>query len=290
MTARKAYQVDYLYLDILTEFANLFYGCLDEAYLKWLSELYKMTRIMAISKIDRHLMTLGFSKEESAVYIALLGMGSGSISDLAKRTSLHRSKTGETLEKLQVLGIVSSVLKGKRTLFLPEHPEGLRNIITRQSASLEELLPQLTERFVNCAPRPVVRLFSGKVGITEVYQDLLRSLKKGEVFFRYESPEDYKAQDQYLPRAYFTRVCESREIEKYVITNDITSRKKPKQLERSTRVVPPTFDLFVYNITQIIYGNKVAFIDFTSEIAWMIENERFATFQRQLFRLLHERL
>ena len=245
---------------------------------------------MTHTKLTQHLVALGLTDEEGAVYLALLEMGLGNVSDIATRLTMHRSKTKASLERLKELGMVSMHQKGKRILYTPEHPEGLRNSIARQQAHLEEVLPQLVECFQKQSIQPVVRFFSGKAGITEVYHDLLRSLKKGEVFFRYESPEDFKTQDAYLPRAYFERICDKKEIDKFVITNDVTARTKPTRLERSIKVVPLTFDPFIYNVTHIIYANKVAFLDFDTQTAWIIENQRFATFQRQLFKLLYHKL
>ena len=44
------------------------------------------------------------------------------------------------------------------------------------------------------------------------------------------------------------------------------------------------------NVIEIIYGNKVAYIDLNSESAFIIENEKIAAFQRKLFLLLYDRL
>ncbi|MBP9762346.1 hypothetical protein KBD34_01890 [Patescibacteria group bacterium] len=245
---------------------------------------------MTNAKMIQQIMSAGISEEASCVYYSLLLIGSGSVSDLARETALHRAIVALALKELQKQGSVSSVQKGKRTIYLPEDPQTLRNVMAQKQEVLDEILPTLTEKFSQRRLQPIVRCFVGKTGITEVYNDLLRSLKKGEVFFRYESPRDYKKQDVYLPKAYFERVCEKREIEKFVITNNVTAQSKPKQPERSVKVVPQNFDVFEYNITQIIYANKVAFIDFEAEAAWIVESERFALFQRQLFKLFLEKL
>lgn len=249
-----------------------------------------VTRNMANARTLSSLQALGLTDVESAVYLALLSFGRASVSDVARRTHLHRSKVAETMERLMEVCLVSSHVLGKRTVFAAEHPDGLRNIVERRTQELEVILPTLTEQFSQRATQPSIRVFTGRAGVTEMYRDVLRSLKKGDVFFRYESPEDYVKQNRYLPELYHERACRKGEIEKFVITNERTAERKPKQLQRAVKVVPSSFDPFTYNLTQIIYANKVAFIDFDTETAWLIENERFATFQRQLFKLLFHRL
>lgn len=79
-------------------------------------------------------------------------------------------------------------------------------------------------------------------------------------------------------------------MQKFVITNEATESRRRNRIERYAKVVPKSFDPFEYNITQIIYGNNVAFIDYDSETASLIENPTFARFQRQIFKLLFSKL
>ena len=115
---------------------------------------------------------------------------------------------------------------------------------------------------------------------------MLATCKKGDVFYRYESPKDYKKNDRHLPSAYIERICHKKEIQKFVITNEKTAQNKPRVIERVSKFVPKVFDFFEYDITQIIYNNKVAFVDFNTNTAWIIESAPFAKFQRQIFKLL----
>jgi hypothetical protein len=48
--------------------------------------------------------------------------------------------------------------------------------------------------------------------------------------------------------------------------------------------------VFAYDISHIIYGDKVAFIDFSSETAYILESPAFARFQQKIFRLLFDKL
>jgi hypothetical protein len=54
--------------------------------------------------------------------------------------------------------------------------------------------------------------------------------------------------------------------------------------------VPKGFDAFDDNISKIIYGNKVAVIDYDSQVGWVIESERFARYEEKIFKLLFKSL
>jgi hypothetical protein len=54
--------------------------------------------------------------------------------------------------------------------------------------------------------------------------------------------------------------------------------------------MPEDIGPFDYNITQIIYGNRVAFIDYNSETAMIIESKSIADFQTRIFKSLYKGL
>lgn len=59
---------------------------------------------------------------------------------------------------------------------------------------------------------------------------------------------------------------------------------------RDIAMVPSSFDQFDDDITKIIYGNKVAVINYHSQMGWVIEDARFARYEEKIFRLLFKLL
>jgi hypothetical protein len=117
----------------------------------------------------------------------------------------------------------------------------------------------------------------------------VKSLKNGDVFYRYASSLPTKPRDRYVPPEY-EKMRDEKKIERYVITNAGTAARKKRKFEKDVRVVPKSFDLFEYNITALIYANKVAFVDYNTETAVVIENPVLAEFQKKLFKLLFSKL
>jgi hypothetical protein len=75
-----------------------------------------------------------------------------------------------------------------------------------------------------------------------------------------------------------------------VISSSKAALSKQKRLERDIVVIPKEYDTFDQDVTMTIYGDKVAFIDFSNESSIIIENPMIADFQKNLFLLLHKKL
>jgi len=241
-------------------------------------------------KIGTLLRNIGFSKNAEKIYTALLTRGEKNITELSRITGLYRPIIYKTLPKLLEHNLVSIVKNGKRILYIAESPHILTTITKQRAATLETELPYYMNLFLNRSERPKFTVYEGSNGIKSVYEYIVSTAKKGEIIYRYESPKDYKKIKEYYPELYWQRAGRTGDIEKYVITNEYTHEKRSKNLNRASRAIPRSYDTFDYNITEIISTNKVAFIDFDSETAILIENQRFAEFQRKLFQLFFKKL
>lgn len=242
-------------------------------------------------KIETVLHSLGLQKHEITLYLALLELGNATIADLTRHTHLHRPMVYTWLDSLIEKNLAAFSFKGKRKIYFAESPKKLESLIRDLSTGLTDSLPELIGKYEKHeAQKPKIKFFEGKRMITLVYEDVLNTCKRGDVFYRYESPKAFLIQDAILPPAYFERICKNKEIQKFIITNEKTLKTKKPVPERKAKAVPASIDIFDYDITQIIYNNKVAFLDLAASTAWVIESERFAHFQERLFRLLFEKL
>lgn len=233
------------------------------------------------------LKKLGLTSEQSQIYLALLTLGQANVTDIARTIGMHRPMIYHHLPALLEQGLISQSSQGKRKVFIAESPEHLVDVVKRFSEELQTALPDLVSAY-HGHQQPMIRYFPGAEGIRSAYEDLLRTVKKGDVVYRYESPLDRKRYAKYQPREYADRILQGREIEWFIITNDVT--RKTKRLERLYKTVPLGESEFRYDISQFIYANKVSFIDYQNEVASIIESPTFADFQRKIFKLLFDRL
>ncbi len=68
------------------------------------------------------------------------------------------------------------------------------------------------------------------------------------------------------------------------------AQAKTPRLERELVVIPRSIDEFDENVSMTLYGNKIAYIDFTHQSSIIIENPMIAEFQKKLFKLTYKYL
>lgn len=238
-------------------------------------------------KLPELLIAIGLSKNEAEMYLTLLENGNQTISAIAKNSTLHRPAIYQALPTLKEKGLVSQRRVGKLIHYAAESPERLKLLLDEVKSELDDMIPQLSR--MQSKNTPIVRRLDGAAGVRAVFDDIVHTLNKGDVFYRISSEGSTHVHDVELPQSYFD-MRNAKQLERFVISNaDYVESREPK-LEVAMKVVPKEFLPFDYHISQIIYGNKVAFIDYRQPIATIIENPTLAAFQRDVFKMLFSRL
>ena len=124
------------------------------------------------------LKTLGFTDSEAVLYLASIEMGPAPVQDLARRAKVSRVTTYAVIESLSERGLMSSVEKGKKKLFVAESPERLVSFVhgrvTEMQATLKEVEGTLNElKLMQKGEKPVVKLFEGREALKAIEDDLL---------------------------------------------------------------------------------------------------------------------
>jgi sugar-specific transcriptional regulator TrmB len=234
------------------------------------------------------LNNLGFSEHEKQVYLFLLEHGAGSATEIETGADIPRPTVYKALEGLISKNIVSISPKGKRKIYSPAEPDKLSLIFKQVENSFLENIEDLYRLYEKgSSKKPMVSFAEGKTAISDSYMDIVESLPKNGKYYRYSSIEEFN-RERYISKEY-RGTRDKKGLERYIITNESTRIKKEK-LGRVIKVVPKSFDLFEYNINQVIYGDKVSFIDFDSGNVITIQQEKFAEFQRKIFKLLFSKL
>lgn len=97
------------------------------------------------------------------------------------------------------------------------------------------------------------------------------------------SEVDVETANTYLPSDY-RKKRDAKELERQVIMSEEAAKAKKPRAERELVVIPKHYEQFQQNVSMTIYGNKVAFIDFSTETSITIENKQIADFQKVLFK------
>ncbi|MCH8518782.1 hypothetical protein LAT59_03410 [Candidatus Gracilibacteria bacterium] len=123
-----------------------------------------------------------------------------------------------------------------------------------------------------------------------IFMDVVETLEKGDTYYRYSSRK-HDVLRGFLPESY-KKLRDAKEIQRCIITSKElkTMKEKENKLNREMRAIPEDYDLFDDNIGKIIYGNKVAIIDYNTSTSFIIENKKFAEFEKKIFLLLYRYL
>ncbi len=232
---------------------------------------------------------LGLTKHESSVYLALLSSGPDTVAGIARNAKIERPLVYHALPDLLAKGLIAKAPKGKRTYYAALSPQRLKLLFDELGLAVAGTLPTLEKQFAQNGNRPRVTYLEGREGIIAVYDDILDTLPPRGIFYRYSSGKGGRKKNYYVPSNYQAR-RDAKKLERYVITSKTNAERKSPRLERATKLVPSNSDLFEYNITELIYGPKIAFVDYNTESAIIIENPIIAKFQERLFKLLYQKL
>lgn len=230
------------------------------------------------------LMAIGLTEEESRLYIFLTEHGASNVSLLARRISLSRVTTYNLIKSLIEKECVTQTKQRKRLLYQAYDPEILLARFEQifKDGSRELSLLSVTNRqkfFV-----PEIKIYAGEDEITKIYDDVGVTLPQGGTYFRYTS----RIKDTKRSLLY-SKLRKEKEIERLVITSENKASGKQKDSNRFIKTVPKDFS-FDDDVTVLIYGSKIAHIDFNSNIGVVIESKTLATFQKKLFKLLWKKL
>jgi len=220
------------------------------------------------------------------VYLALLERWQKSIVELTKITSLYRVEIYRQLPFLIEAGLVIEVEKWKRKNYIAASPYKIQEMYKDQQEDISRHVDTLVEKYAYQDKKPKVIYQEWKKALMYVFSDIVNSLETGDVFYRVSSERDVSKANTYLPKNYRS-IRDTKQLERYVIMSEQWAKSKTQRLERELITIPPELDDFEDNISLTIYGNKIAYIDFTTETSIIIEHAALVDFHKKMFRMMY---
>ena len=107
------------------------------------------------------LKNLGFDEKEAKAYLALLELGTATPLKISQKSDIKRPTTYLVLQALEEKGMVSRVVRGKKTLFAPQHPQKLVAEAELRLKNLQEVVPQLESLFRKEEAGPRIMIYEG---------------------------------------------------------------------------------------------------------------------------------
>jgi sugar-specific transcriptional regulator TrmB len=133
-------------------------------------------------KIVENLRKLGLQDNEAKVYLALLELDRGTVSDISKSAQLNRTSGYDILERLALYGLASRAGSGtKKKYYAAEPPvrfkqylENKKQIADRRLSDAGEVLQDLQGLYKK-ESKPIIKFFDGQEGIKNIYWHTLEA-------------------------------------------------------------------------------------------------------------------
>ncbi len=239
--------------------------------------------------LQETLERVGFTENESGVYLALLELGRGTIAQIAKRAGINRTTGYSVLAMLAQRGLASVSGRGIRQEYIAESPDRLVAYLKKEAESLvanlssiAAIVPEL-KSIHNVGGRPKVRFYEGIEGLESVYEDTLTSHEPIRAYATVD--EMHNALPEYFPRYYERRAKEGIAIRAIIPATKAGKNRAEKDAAelRETALVPAEKFTFTPEIN--IYDNKVMIASWREKLGIIIESTEIADAMKKTFEL-----
>lgn len=119
--------------------------------------------------------SLGLEEKAAKIYVAGLALGTTSVQELARKSSLKRPTVYLHLDDLVRRGLFEHLVINKKKYYRAVEPTVLEEQLTRNLALLKAEIPKLTSLRADTMGRPQVQVFEGEAGIKRVYDEIKKA-------------------------------------------------------------------------------------------------------------------
>lgn len=230
----------------------------------------------------------GLDAVTAEVYLALIELGETQITPVQAKTQLSRASVYEAFSELLANGYIEYRKDGRIAFYKPVHPQKLEELVAqkkRDVALLEgemgETIRSLTGVFNLAFNKPGVKLYEGKEGVIEAYEEILKLNSP------LDSIEDKGEMGEFIPD-YFPKFIQKR-IEKKIFNRvvapssnqiNVTSEKE----FRETRTIDVNEFPFTMDIKICAHTLLFATLKKGQAIAVLIEDPIISENFRLLFK------
>jgi HTH-type transcriptional regulator, sugar sensing transcriptional regulator len=234
-------------------------------------------------KVENVLKKLGFSENETRVYLSALESGLASAQDIAANAGIKRTTTYSVLSYLVNRGIVARTKVKNKNRFLVEPPEKLLNLVNEMQENIKKSLPELNAIYNKSDIKPKITFYEGESAIQKIYDDTIDE-KPTEIL---EWNTDAYFLSQFVDPNYIKKRIafdiKARRIACKDSKWDTEHKKKDKEEYSETLIVPK--EVFDPQIEVNIYNNKVSFMNYAENMSVIIESKPIADAMRQAYEL-----
>lgn len=241
------------------------------------------------------LINFGLSEKEAKIYTTLLEIDAATVFEVAKHSGVNRSSAYVVLETLQKKGFVGISDDKKVRRYIASSPEILLQSAKREArkydeikSGIESIVPVLKALHKNTKHKPIVKVFEGKDGLINLYEDSL-SCKEKQIRIVSAVEPIYKLLPDYVPTYIKQRFKKG--IKMFGIHPDHGFLDKYTKMDKKgidDAVFIPA-DKYKTPADFAIYDNKIGYMTAEDDgFGVLIEDKDFARVMKSIFDLAYE--
>jgi predicted transcriptional regulator len=235
----------------------------------------------------------GLSKKQALVYESLLELGEAGMTDVAKHAGLKRPTAYLVVGELELTGLASMVVKGKKKIYSAAHPRRIAELLKFREHEFQEIFPMLVAKYGSLSGKPKVQMFEGAPAVRDAYRHIFSENRgRDEVLWfgdigavLQKFPELSKDYNRLLREFPHTKV---RELAYGTLSAQWVDEQTRRKLKKNYRVKRLNAPGISFGLTdQCIAGDKVMLFSLSDELFMLvIEGAEIAKTYRGIFELL----
>ena len=120
------------------------------------------------------LQQLGLSKNEAAIYEALLVNGESSVDVIARKSKVYRRNVYDSINRLMEKGLVFEIIESREKRYQAVEPDKLMELLQEKEAVLAQIMPDLKKKYQAIPHDQDVYIYRGPEGWKNYMSDMLR--------------------------------------------------------------------------------------------------------------------
>ena len=166
---------------------------------------------------------IGFSGNESKVYIYLLKNGSSSVMDISSRTGIYRTNIYDCLERLIERGLVNYINREGKKYYQASDPNKIKDILKDREQRLNSILPEMIKFKQTSHNKELAEI---QRGMKAVRMTLYEFLRKRDSILVYGIPKIALTLMEDFIYLYHKKRIKRKIIMKHIYDEDATKRIK----------------------------------------------------------------
>lgn len=227
---------------------------------------------------------IGFSRNESKVYLALLELGASTVTEISKKTKVNRTNIYDCLKKMIDKGIVSYFIQKEIKLFEAADPEILSGLLKEKEMKLNSIMPELKLHNQMAIKKSEAHIYEGVVAVRNMFNHFN---ELGKPRYSYGAPYDVTR----ILGSYFLEGYHRQRMKKKLQFNMIYNSDAKERIKflnsmdhTEARFLPKKYDS---PVTTSICGNEVVlFLYSDNPLVIQIKNEKIAKAYKNYFDIL----